>query len=465
MEYNYDWMAWAANAGGVKLFNCTLKEIMNSIKLTPSYAELNKFMGSVGAPAVFMMMLEKEYLENIINAHKEGKKLVLNTFLANQLMLNCFDGLQPICVESMTGFASIGFRNGAGEYMDYCVEKGMTETSCSAQRGIIGAIMAGLTSFGKPDLALVGAAGPCDTNCNAIQFYADYAKIPMITLDTPAELVSDDAAAYELKELERLIEQIEQLTGARLNEDKLRDALNEMKKQNEMINEIFELTRLVPNPISAPMTLIIASILTLNAGHKMFTQLLEAILAEGRKNAAEGRAGTFSGKEKGRIFLFYIDHYTLDARFHTWCMENDYTVVPNIVYTTYPEGANYSKGYEEECYHIDTTDRQSMLKSVAALNSRLAMNKQLRGPVREKTQWLKDTQVMAKLMKADYLMYVGTYGCRNTWSINKILQREMEKLGYPTLLIFCDVFDDRSVTWESIQEQMEEFISVRRKVA
>ena len=95
----------------------------------------------------------------------------------------------------------------------------------------------------------------------------------------------------------------------------------------------------------------------------------------------------------------------------------------------------------------------------------MPMNKQLRGPWNERGQWLSDTKALARLTKPDFLIYAGTMGCRNSWSVNKLIEREMENLGYPTMVSFADVFDERPNSWENVRRQYEEFMSVRRKVA
>jgi hypothetical protein len=89
------------------------------------------------------------------------------------------------------------------------------------------------------------------------------------------------------------------------------------------------------------------------------------------------------------------------------------------------------------------------------------MNKQMRGPYDAPTQWLDDCRAVAKLYKPDLLVYAGTMGCRNSWGVNKLLQRDMEKLGFPTLLIFADVFDPRVASWDAFKNQIAEFIAVR----
>ncbi len=184
-----------------------------------------------------------------------------------------------------------------------------------------------------------------------------------------------------------------------------------------------------------------------------------------KRNAGEGKAGTYSGKEKTRLFMCYLDHMTINTQFHEWAMANDISTFINMIFAYWMQGANYSEGREEECYITDTSSRESMLRTLADLNAHLPMNKGLRGPWNAQAQWLSDTKVLAKLMKPDYIVYAGTLGCRNSWSVNKLLQREMENLGYPFLIQFADVFDERPNSWDNVRLQLEEFMSVRRKAS
>ena len=252
LEYDYDWMQWAMFTNAIKFFDGTPKEINGFIKLLPSFEPLLKFLLGQGEGGRLIVKVVDEYVTRIRNASQNGEKLLLSTFMCNQLLFNAFDGLQPMCAEALTGFATLAFLQGNSEYFDYCCEKGFTETSCSAQRGIIGALMADCCRA-KPDLCVIGAAGPCDTNANAMQFYADYTGVPLLTLEIPPQLVSERSEAYEVRDLEELIEQIEKITGARLNENKLRGLLTEKKKQDEILCEIYDLMRLVPNPVPASL--------------------------------------------------------------------------------------------------------------------------------------------------------------------------------------------------------------------
>lgn len=464
-EYNYDWMELAIFGIGGTLFNGTPKEIAATVKLCPTFEPVLDTIVKSGEIGRLFCNVAGDYMDRIIHAHERGNKLVLSTFLGSNLLFDAFDGLEHCLAEPVTGYASLGFRQGNYEYFDYGCEVGLTETSCTAQRGAVGAFLAGLMAAGKPDICVLGSAGPCDTNCNSMQFYADYAGIPLITLDTPPTLVDDRVEDFQVRDLENMIEQVEKLTGARFNEDKLRVLLNESKKQNDLLAEICDMCRLVPNPVPAIGLLFAIAAHITHSGTKLYTALAEEVLRVSKQNAKQGKAGTYSGKEKTRLFMCYIDHFTINAQFYEWAMANDISLLINMVFAYWAEGANYTKGLEDEAYITDTTSRESMLRTLANLNGHLPMNKQLRGPWNAKAQWLSDTMGLAKLTKPDYIIYAGTLGCRNSWSVNKLIGREMENLGYPYMVTFADAFDERPNSWENVRRQYEEFMSVRRKVA
>jgi hypothetical protein len=79
--------------------------------------------------------------------------------------------------------------------------------------------------------------------------------------------------------------------------------------------------------------------------------------------------------------------------------------------------------------------------------------------------WSDDVLGAAKIMKTDFVTYMRTMGCRNSWGKVKRFARDMERLGYPTLIIYADSFDDRVASWESIRDKIQEFIKVRRIIS
>jgi hypothetical protein len=90
------------------------------------------------------------------------------------------------------------------------------------------------------------------------------------------------------------------------------------------------------------------------------------------------------------------------------------------------------------------------------------MIKSIRGPYDSPHMWLQDTLALAKMHKADFSVYNGTPGCRNTWGMVKPFARDTEKNGFPTLILYSDAFDLRVESWETTASRIEEFLKVRR---
>jgi hypothetical protein len=458
-EYNYDWMLWSTISAAATALDGSMKEYESLKGVIPNFRNVLDAMLRHGQTGVLFMKMAAEYLDDIMTAKQQGKKICLGTFVSAKHLLFAFDNVVPVWAEIMTVYGTLAMRKGTAEYMDYCCEVGFTETSCSAQRGSFGAYLAGLAE--KPDFLICGSPGICDTNANAIQFLSSYLDLPMFQLNFPSKLTGKRIDDYHRKDYKALISFIEEHSGSRLNEDRLKDLLQEQQRQDEISIELYDLMRLKPCPVPPIFTLFIYAGRLSMPGRKSYTAVLESMLTVVRENAAKGHAGTTSKKERARLLMCYIDHYTTDARFWEWVDSQDISLLPTLIFTFWNEGQEYAKGREDETYHIDTSSLDTMIDSLADLNSRMPMVKQLRGPYDAKGMWRDDLLFMSKIMKPDFLVYIGSMGCRNSWGANKLIQRDCEREGLPTMLLFADAFDDRVASWEHCVDKISEFMHVR----
>ncbi|HEY9159510.1 MAG TPA: 2-hydroxyacyl-CoA dehydratase family protein [Desulfomonilia bacterium] len=459
-EYNYDWMLWSIFNAGSKALDGTIKEFGGLVKVMPNFSPvINNFLRH-GEPGKLFLKMISEYTNDIMTAHKEGKKLCLGTFVTAKHLFFSFDNVVPVWAEPLTVFGTLGFRKGTSEYMDYCCEVGFTETSCSAQRGSIGAVLAGLTE--KPDFVICTAPGICDTNANAVQFLSSYLDLPFFQCNFPAKLTGDRINEYHHRDFKALISFIEEQSGSRLNVEKLKDILEEQRHQDEITDELYDLIRLKPCPLPPIFILMMYAGRLTMSGRKSYTAVLESMLGVVKENAARGHAGTASKKERARLLMCYIDHYTTDARFWEWLDSEDISLMPSLIFSFWNKGVNYAEGRAEESYGvIDTSSLDTMIDSLADINSRMPMIKQLRGPYDAPGMWRDDLLCMAKIMDPDFMVYIGSMGCRNSWGVNKLLQRDCEREGIPTMLLFADAFDDRVASWEHCIDKISEFMHVR----
>ena len=458
-EYNYDWMLWSLFKTASKARNSTQKEYKNLLTSIPHFRNVAEALMNQEEVGVALSDMIAKYLENIITAHEKGKKIAITTFCFNPAIFYAMD-VVPVTLEVMTVSGTLVWRRGTAAYLDHANEAGFTETSCSSQRGSLGAYLAGL---GEPiDFIVCDSPGVCDTNANSFAFASSYMNLPLYSLDYPPVLTEQRASEYHAEDFKHLIKFIEEQTGSKLNIDRLREVLEEMNKQAELITEIEELCTMIPSPVPGVFHFFIYACQFLFAGLRDSTVVLELILKKIKENVAKGITGLKSGKEKVRALMCYIDHYTTDMRFWNFMENNDVTICRSILSTFWQKGAPYTAGKETEAYYLDTTSLDAMINSIAAANSRMPMIKQIRGPYDSPGMWLTDTLAEAKLYKADCIIYSGTPGCRNTWGMVKLLARDTEAHGYPTHIMYSDAFDDRVQSWDATASRLEEFLNVRR---
>jgi hypothetical protein len=294
-----------------------------------------------------------------------------------------------------------------------------------------------------------------------MQFMSSYLDIPLFQLTFPSKLTGRDIDEYQRKDYRALISFIEEQTGSRLDENRLRSVLEEHRRQDMIISEIYDLARLKPCPMPPIFNLFLYAGKLHMPGRKSFTTVLESMLADVRRNAEAGRAGTSSGKEQARLLMCYIDHYTTDGRFWQWVDSQDISLMPTLIFTFFNKGVNYAEGREDQTYEIDTSTMNTMLDSLADINSHMPMVKQLRGPYDAAGQWREDLFFMTRIMQPDLAVYLGSMGCRNSYGVNKLIERDAERSGLPTLLLFADAFDDRVASWDFCMDKMNEFMHVR----
>ncbi len=459
MEYDYDWNLWTILENASKSHDGTLKEYEILLDQAPHFRGVLDAIIRHGEPGILLLKMLAKYTWNVVTAHERGKKVAFTTYCYAPPLLYAMD-VVPLSVEPMTVLGTFILERGTAEYLDYSCEVGFTETSCSAQRGALGAYLAGLGV--RPDFIVCDSAGVCDTNANSFAFASAYLNIPFFQLDYPPTLTDDRTSLYQREDFRNMISFVEEHTGNKLDEERLRQVLEETRQQDELISELIELQSIVPSPVPGVYILFLYGGRFFMGGTREYTEMLEFMVDKAKENADKGIAGTASGKERARGLFCYVDHYTTDLRFWDWLDKNDISEVGSILSFFWESSAPYAAGHLDETYSIDPADLNTMLDSLSDLGSRMPMVKQIRGPYDAPGMWLDDVLGAARLLKADFVTYIGTIGCRNTWGMVKLLASDLEKQGIPTLILYADAFDDRVQSWESIIDRMTEFLHLRR---
>ncbi|HNV47006.1 MAG TPA: 2-hydroxyacyl-CoA dehydratase family protein [Spirochaetota bacterium] len=460
-EYQFDWMLWSCFSAASKLNAGTPKEYRRMLEYIPSFRGVVETVLDAGEPGQRFIEICATYLDNVINAKSRGQKTAITTFCFSPAIFYAMD-IMPICLEVISVMMTFTYKRGTTEFLDYCNEAGYTETSCSSQRGSIGAYLAGLGA--EIDMIVTDTPGVCDTNANAFAFAAAYLDKPFFQLDMPPDLTGERSNEYHRADYTALISFLEQHSGKRLDLERLREKLIEVQKQDEMIAELEELARMVPNPLPVVYNFMVYASRFLFAGMPECTRTLESLLALARQNAAEGKSGISGGAERLRSYFCYIDHYVQNLKLWQMLDANGICYQGNILSRSWASNAPHVRefGTQEAAYTLDTANLDGLIDTMAMLNSRMPMIKSIRGPYDAPNMWLQDTLSLATMYNVDFIVYNGTPGCRNTWGMVKLLARDTEKAGFPTFIMYADAFDERVQSWETTRDRFMEFLNVRR---
>ena len=461
-EYPFDWMLWSTMQIASRAMKGSEKEFSMMLNYMPYFRGLLELLVQFGDAGKEFINVLNRVINDIMFAHDQNKKRGMTTFCFSPILFHAMD-IVPIILEPLTVLPSVLWKRGTYDYMDFCCEIGFTETSCSSQRGSLGAYLAGLCQ--DIDFIVVDSGGVCDTNANAFSFAAAYMNKPLYQLDYPATIIDERTKAYQREDFKKLIEFLEQQTGQKLNQDRLKDVLEETRKQDKFLSEIEEMQLLIPNPVPVIFNLFIYAGRFLATGLPEYTKLLETMRNISKENAQKKASGLLSKKENCRALFCYIDHYTAEARLWDWLDNRGVTHLGNILSRYYADNMGYLEGREDNFYTIQTQTLDSMIDTITDINARSPMVRSIRGPYDAPYMWLHDTLSLAKLYRVDCVIYNGTPGCRNTWGMLKPFVRDVEKAGFPTHVMYADAFDDRVQSWEATAERLDEFFTVRRLIS
>ncbi len=457
-KYNYDWMMGSTLKAASNFGNGTSKEAKLAVNYIPYCRGATSVLLEMGDSGIQFFKLLSKYYENILLAHDKGKKLVATTFCFSPVIFFAMD-VVPICMEMMTGLGNTIWKRGMSDYLDYACEVGLPETSCSSQRGTMGAYLAGLGE--SIDFVLNNMAGACDTNANAFSFLASYLDKPFYQLNSPNTIGDERSENYHLEDYTDMVRFLEAQTGKRLDYDRLAEILAEVEIQDELITDIEDLHTLKPTPLTPYDNLMLYVGRFMFSGRVEYTNLLKAIYKKALKNAKAGISGLQSGKERLRVLMIYIDHYTFDMNYWKWFDDNGVAHIGSHLSHHFRDTIPYTHELPGSSYGIDTRSPAAMLNTIAQMSARGPMVRSIRGPYDGPSMWLDETLVLAKHFSADCGIFNGTPGCRNTWSNNKLMARDMENHGYPMLILNDDAFDDRIESWDATRERLEEFFTLR----
>jgi hypothetical protein len=379
------------------------------------------------------------FMQKIVRAKDEGKKIVLTPFTFAPQILNAMD-LVPLCGDLLSGMA-LSLEEGVEPYLDLSVEKGLPESMCSAQKVPIGLLEA--DKLGIPDLIINSALGSCDPNTKAYEYIAERFDVPALYLDIP--YYDDDRSMdYYVKGFKTVIKALEEFCGKKLDFDRLSEICELSNKATELLLDIHELKRNVPNPVSNSFASHFVSIKLTNIGSVEAVDYLQTALEIFKDRLKNNRH--VNPYEKIRC-IFMWTNYFFDPTLLSWLQEEAGVTYLHDLLTMYDFNPI-----------IETTSPESMIRGLAKEMFNLPMIRQLHVGMDKPGSWVNDLIYYAGNYKADCMVFSGNLACKHTWGAFRLASDAVSReIGIPSLCLEGDSWDSRITPASVIKDKLEEF--------
>jgi len=268
--------------------------------------------------------------------------------------------------------------------------------------------------------------------------------IPTFVVDEPY-FRGERAYQYIAGQLKELVSVLEELTGRKLDLDKLKQVMAYSNEAHYWFNKLNEFRPLIPNPFPSFELFMDAVPLTLFTGTPELAEYYKKRYHEVKERVEMG-VGYPHVEERIRVVWPY-GMYT-DLGVLSW-LEQKYGAV----------SVNYMK---LDCAVKPTEDistYDSIMRGLAEKTVLLPMNREIHGPI---DNFIDATLNLCKNNKADCVIVMGHVGCKSNWAGMKLYKDVVEEeLGIPVSVFELDLFDLRVMSVDAAKAKFEEFFETR----
>ena len=401
------------------------------------------------------MIIQKEmitgHFKELGAAKETGKKVVYTFVPGNISELILSFGMLPVYPE-LNALQS-GMRKKSGDYIRDAEQHGHSEDVCTYVKCDVGMMLNGNIGptgekIPKPDLLLLSYTG-CFTFLKWFETLERlYPGVPVALLHTPyqeAHKITPEMTAYMVKQLkEEVIPKMEQVSGNKYDEEKLKSILRNSSKVEDFIVKIFDTTKHRPSPIDAYFAGVYY-IGPINSGFRgtpeavdYYAELYKEILTRIDKKLGPITPEGEMEEERFRLVVEGPPNWTHFREF--WKLFYDMGAV--IVASSYTKvGGVYDMGFR--------VNPDKPLESLAEYCMNCYTNLNLQQRVELLSKCITDYQ-------ADGFLVNSIKSC-NSFSAGQlmIMQQLERKLEIPTGFIESDLVDPRYFSYSNIKNRLE----------
>lgn len=405
------------------------------------------------------MQLQKEmigrHFDRLATAKQDGRKVVY-TFVPGNLteLLLSFDVL-PVLPE--INALQSGMRGLSAKYIAEAEKAGHSEDVCTYVKCDIGMLRSGnIGPTGQPlpppDLLLLSYTG-CYTFMKWFELLREEYHCPTVFFHVPYQgqgKMSPEHRAYMVKQLkESVIPALEQVTGRRYDEDRLRELIRQSRQAEDDLVAVFESAKRTPSPLDAYFggVYYVGPIFSSFRGSPEAVEYYKALRQEVEDRAARGLGPiTPDGSLDDQRYRLVVEgppNWTHFREF--WKMFYEEKAV--VVASTYTKvGGTYDMGFRH--------DPDDPLGTMADYCAGCYTNLNLPARVELLSKYVRDYD-------ANGFVINSVKSCNSFSAGQLMILREVEKrTGVPGAFIESDLVDPRYFSAANIKNRLESYFQM-----
>lgn len=349
------------------------------------------------------------------------RSAIVNLFFPCEF-LHALD-IAPLFTEGLAGYI-----NGAGSeqvFVRYAEDAGIPQTYCSYHKILLGAALSDVL---PPPRFVANTSLACDANMGTFRSIAAHYMVPHFVVDVPNSY-TDETIGYVARQLRGLVPMLEETTGKKLKEERLKAIIRRGNRSLAMYKEHFRLLseKYMPGDLSSEM-------LRLFPTHILFgTREAERYF---RILLGDTRSAPPSRGEKRILWVHAIPFWQDSMRKMLNFSERRQLLACDLNFDSLRE-LDENRPYE-------------------SMARRLLLNI-LNGPEENREGKLLE---MARALRADGVVYFCHWGCKQTMGSARLIRERLEREGFPVLVLDGDGCDRNNVNDGQMSTRLQAFLEL-----
>ncbi len=352
--------------------------------------------------------------------HPENSALV-NIFMPCELFHAI--GMNFMFAEGLAGY--LNGTHAEGVFIDAAEDYGVPKTFCSYHKAMIGAALTEVL----PKLKLVvNTTLMCDANNLTFRAIAKEWDVPHITIDVPYG-ETDSNIKYVADQLRDFGKELEKITGRKIEDSKLKEAMEHEKRSMENLRKFYEILpeKTLINALTPEMFKLFLSHVMM--GSKEADRYFEMLVKD--TEAAPPRGNEIRlmwGQVMPNWQKPLRDIFNSSDKYHLLASSMNFDAIIDV---------DVDRPYE--------TMAKRLIANMGGMRG---------------TDRLKKILEMSKKLHADGVIYFNHWGCKKTSGISTLAKNMFEKNGLPTLILDGDGCDRRNVSDEQVKTRVQAFLEI-----